>query len=120
MDGQHVLGVDGAALVDGLADDVHDAAESLATDGNLDRLAGVPHLLSSHEALGGVHSDGTDGVLSQVLRDLENETDLVVLDLKSGQNWGQVAGRELDVDDGTDNLGGGGGRGVNTRKEKLP
>ena len=53
---------------------------------------------------GTVHGNGTDGVLTQVLGDLENKTATgVVLDLKGVENSGQVLLLELDVDDGTDN-----------------
>mmetsp|Transcript_2155 Transcript_2155/g.4907 ORF Transcript_2155/g.4907 Transcript_2155/m.4907 type:complete len:511 (-) Transcript_2155:15-1547(-) len=105
MDGQDVLGVDRSALVDGLSDDVHDTSQGLATDRDLDRLSRVPHLLASHESLGGIHGNGTDGVLSQMLRHLKNETDLVVLDLQGSQDRRQVAAGELNIDDGTNDLG---------------
>ena len=41
VDGQVLLGVDRAGLVDRLADDVEDAAEALGADRHRDRAAGV-------------------------------------------------------------------------------
>src|SRR5437762_2962184 len=43
MDRVRLLGVDGGPLVDGLADDVEDAAERFFADRNRDRRAGVQH-----------------------------------------------------------------------------
>ena len=65
--------LDGAGLVDRLADDVHDAPERLVADRHGDRLAGVGHVLAAHEAFGGVHGDGAHGVLAEMLGDLEHE-----------------------------------------------
>ena len=103
MDGQEALGVDGATLVDGLADDIDDSAEGAGTDGNLNGIASVDDGLATHETLSGVESDGSDVVATQVLGDLEHESVLDTLDFKSVENWGQGALR-LHVDDGTNNL----------------
>jgi hypothetical protein len=70
VDGAALLRPHRAGLVYRLADDVHDAAERLLAHRNRDRLAGVGDLLVADEALGGVHGDGADRVLAEMLGDL--------------------------------------------------
>ena len=74
VDGSVVLGLDGTSLIDGLTNDVDDSAKSGGTDGDSDGSSGVVDNLASDESLGGVHSDGSDGVLSQMLGNFENES----------------------------------------------
>ena len=69
-----------------------------------DGRAGVEHLLPAREPLRGLHGDGADRVLAQVLRNLEHEADLVALHFQSGQNGGQLAALELHVHHGADDL----------------
>ena len=96
--------VDGTALVDGVANDVHDAAQSLAADGHTDGVAGVSDLLATDETLGGLHSDGTDGLLTHVGGDLKDEAlSGQGLALQSVKDLGELA-IELDVDNGTNDL----------------
>ncbi len=112
VDEQRRLGVDrgelgradGAALVNGLTDDVHDAAERFRADRHLDLGAGVGHFGAAHQTLGGVHGDGADHILAKVLRDLENEALVAVAGLERGENLRQF-GVELNVDNGADHLG---------------
>ena len=113
MDGQEALGVDGATLVDGLADDIDDSAEGAGTDGNLNGIASVDDGLATHETLSGVQSDGAHVVATQVLGDFENETVLGTLDLESIENGWKFT-FELDVDDGTNDLGNFSGGGAET------
>jgi hypothetical protein len=101
MDGGGLLGVDGATLVDGLTDNVDDTAQALGADGDGDGGTSVLNGLATDQTLSSVHGNGTDGVLSQVLGDLENQTTVQVLDLKSVQDGGELALVELDIDDGT-------------------
>lgn len=94
--------LDGATLVNGLANDVHDTAEGSLSDGDHDGSASVDDLGTTDETLGTVHGNGTDRVLSKVRSDLEDETATVeVLDLERVQDGGERVGIELDVDDGT-------------------
>jgi len=93
---------DGTTLVNGLANDVHDATESSLSDGNHDRVASVDDLGAANETLSTVHGNGADCVLAQMGRDLENETTTgEVLDLEGVEDGGKVVGFELHVDDGT-------------------
>lgn len=103
MNWKDVLGVDWSALVYRLTNDVHDASEGLATNRDLNGLASVPHLLASRQTFGGIHSNGTDGVLSKMLSNLKNQTDLIVFHLKGGQDGWQST-LELNIHDSTNNL----------------
>lgn len=93
VDGGSHVALDGALLVDGLTDDVQDAAEGAGADGDHDGSAGVLHLLASDETLGGLHTDGTDGVLTKVLSDLEHQAGSAGSDghLKGVQDGGKGA-----------------------------
>ena len=123
MDRAVFRGLDRTGLVDRLADDIHDAAQHARAHRGLDRGAGVGHGLAARQALGRVHRDGADHVLTQVLGDFQNQGEglarllVDVLGVQGVQDRRQVA-VELNVDDGADDLGdaacGGGvdGRGV--------
>ena len=104
MDWQELVGLDGASLIDWLADDVDDPAEGLWSDWHHNWVASVSNLLASDESLSGVQSDGTHVVSTKMLGDLEDESVLGTLDLESIEDWWEVA-FELDIDDGTDDLG---------------
>ena len=103
MNGSEFLGVDGAALVDGLTNNINDSSKSLWADGDHDGVTRVGNFLTSDEALRGVESDGAHVVSAQVLRHLQDETVLGALNFESVQNRRQSA-LKLHVDDGTNNL----------------
>ena len=117
VDGAARLGIDRTGLVHRVADDVDDAAETFVADRHRDRRAGVGALLAAHEPLGGVHRDGADRALAEMLRDLEHQALAAVRGLERIQDRRQVI-LELHVDDGADDLGdlsdcvGRGGHGV--------
>lgn len=86
VDGQKLVGLDGATLVDGVTSDVDDTTEGARTDGNGDGCAGVGSLGATDETLGTcarleastskshdilqpltVHGDAADNILTQVL-----------------------------------------------------
>ena len=109
MDRPALLGLHLAALVDGLAEQVEDAAEGLLPDGDGDRPAGVAHLGATREAVGGVHRHRPDAFVAEVLLHLEHQRVglLPVLlvgvaldvDLEGVVDLGQVVGeRDLDHD----------------------
>ena len=108
--GRHVA-ADRAALVDRLADDVHDAAERLRTDGNADLRSGRLDRLAAGQAVGRVHRDGADDVLAEVLGDLEDEAVAAIVGLERREDRRKLA-FERDVDDGADDLA--------TRPTRLP
>jgi hypothetical protein len=109
--------LDRATLINGLANNVHNTAESSSSDGNLDGSTSVDDLLATNETLCTVHGNGTDSVLTQVGGDLENETATgEVLDLQGIQDRGQALTVKLNIDDGTnDGLDGARGGGCLSR-----
>ena len=109
MNRRVLLGVDRARFVHRLADDVQDAAERFRADRHLNRRAGVRHFDAADQAFGRVHRDGAHDRLTEVLRDLEHEVvllagDVRIRDRERVQNLGQLARRELDVHDRSDDL----------------
>jgi hypothetical protein len=94
----------GAALVDGLADHVHDAPQSHRADGHADLAARIHHRLAAGEAVGRVHRDSANRVLAEMLGDLEHEAVAVIVGFERREDLGQVA-VERHVDDGADHLG---------------
>ena len=103
------VGLDGAELVDRLADHVHDAAEYVLADRHHDGRARVLHRGTAAEAVGGVHGDGADRVLTEVLGDLEDQVVFGIADEAVRQSerrvdGGELAGGELHVDDGAHDL----------------
>ena len=103
MDGSVLVSLDGATLVDRLANDVDDAAESLGADGHQNGVAGVDDGLATDETFSGVEGNGSDVVAAEMLGDFEHESVLGSLHFEGVQNWGQGA-LELHVHDGTDHL----------------
>ena len=103
MDRGELVTLDGATLVDGFTNDVHDTPEGGLADGDHDGSTRVNDLGTTYETLGTIHSNGSDRVFTQVGSDLENETTAMeVLDLKGVEDGGEVVGVELHIDDGTD------------------
>ena len=103
MDRQEFGGADGTTFVDGLANNINNAAEGLLTDGHHNGSTNVHNGLSADKTFSRVQSDGADVVATQMLSDLEHESVLGALDLKRIENGGKCA-LELNVDDGTNNL----------------
>merc|ERR1719423_488704 len=100
VDGLSLVSGNGTPLINGLTNDVDDSAKSLRSDRDHDGVASVIDDLASDQTLGTVHGDGSDGVLSQMLGDLQDELGLTVLDLEGIENlWESFI--ELDVNDGT-------------------
>ena len=104
VDRAQAVRLDRAGFIDRLADDVDDAAERAFTDGNADRRTGVGHFLAADQTFGGVHRDGADGRLTEMLGDFEHQAVAAVLGLERVENGREVA-FELHVDDGADDLG---------------
>lgn len=104
MDGKELVGVDGSLLVNGLTDDIDNSTESLGADGHLNGAASVNDALASDEALSGVEGNGSHVVATEMLSNLKNESLTGILDLKGVENRRKVA-LELDIDDGTNDLG---------------
>ena len=107
VDGELGLLADGATLVDGFTEDVEDAAEGFATDGDGNLTTSGDDLGLELEEIGGLHGNAATGVGVQVLDDFEGEgftTAEVIGDVEGGEDGGNTF-VEVDVDDGTDDLG---------------
>ena len=63
----------------------------------------VDDALSPDQPISGVHSDGPQGILSQMLGHLQNQPHIVVLHLQGCHDRGQLA-IEVHVHDGTNDL----------------
>ncbi len=102
VDGPPRLGFHRPLLVDGLAQDVHDAAQGGGADRDLDGRAGARGNQTTPHTVGGTHGDGAHDAVAELLLYLERQTDLIdfqgVVDLRH-----LVAG-ELYVHHGTDDL----------------
>jgi hypothetical protein len=90
--------------------------KGLGADGDGDGGTGVDDGLATDKTLGTVHGNAADGVLTEVLGDLEDEAAtlrlglaLGKLDVEGVEDGGEVIRLEVDVDDGTnDGLDGAG------------
>ena len=102
----HLL-ADVATLIDGITKNVEDATEGLAANGDGNLAASGDDLGLELEEIGGLHSNAAAGVGIQVLDDLEGEglvTAEVLGDIEGGEDGGDTLG-EVNIDDGSDNLG---------------
>lgn len=117
--------LDGATLVNGLTNNVHDTTakpsvwspsvckafylpEGRRTDGDLDGSTSVKNLLASDKTIGTVHGNASDSVLTQVLSNLKNKSatlgsglTLTKLNVEGVKDRGEVVRVEVDVNDGT-------------------
>ena len=102
VDRQVRLGVDRALAVDRVAEHVEDAAERRLADRHRDRARRCRRTVdAAREAVGRGHGHGAHPVVAEVLLDLADERILALaLDLDGVVDGRQLAGRELDVDDG--------------------
>jgi len=101
VDGSEDVSFDGTSFIDSFTNDVDNSAEAALTDGDLDGGTGVDNFLTSGQSFGGVHSNGSDGVLTQVLGDFEDQSVFSAWDFEGVEDRGS-AFVELDIDDGTD------------------
>src|SRR6185437_2141967 len=100
--GGHVA-ADRAALVDRLADHVHDPAERLRADWHADFGAGRANFLTPGEAIRGIHRDRPNNVLAEVLGDLQHEAVAAIVGLERREDRRKLA-LEGDVNHGADHL----------------
>merc|ERR1739844_670593 len=101
VDGLALGGLDGTPLVNRVTDHVDDPSQSLGPDRVHDGVSSVVDNLATDETLGTVHGNGSDGVLSQVLGNLQDKLGCPVLDLQSVEDLGETI-FELDVNNGSD------------------
>ena len=124
VDGLTLGGVNGTPLIDWLTNNIDDSSKGFGSNWDHDGVAGVVDNLATDETLGTVHGNGSDGVLSEVLGNLQNELGASVLHLKGVKNLGEAIFK-LDIHHGTDNgdnlaLGEGSGGGSRAQGEFSP
>jgi len=94
---------DRAAFVDRLTDHVHDPAQRFRSHRHHDLRTGVGHFLTAGQAFGRIHGDRANGVLAEMLRNLENQPVAVIVGFQSRENCRDLAIKG-DVDDSADDL----------------
>src|SRR5690606_19171396 len=104
VDGSGPFGLDRAALVNRLADDVHDTAEGFRTDRHADRIARIDHFLTANQTFGRIHGNRPDGVLAKMLRHFQHQPLAIVVAMQSVQDIGEFLFK-LYVHDGAQHLG---------------
>ena len=80
VNGGGVRRIDGAQLVDGLADDIHDSAENVGAYRNRDGAPGVLDGQAAGESIRSVHRDTADRVFTEVHRNLNDQVVFLVAD----------------------------------------
>ena len=104
-----LFGVDRAAAVDRLAEQVEHAAERLLADRHRHRAAGVDALQAADQAVGAAEGDAADAAAAEVLLHFAGEVDLHALvlgvDLHGVVDRRQLVFGELDVERRADDLG---------------
>ena len=118
MDRAQRIALDGARLINGLADHIDDAPERRLADRHGNRGAGIGHLLAAHEPFGNVHRNAAHRGSAEVLRDFENKAVAAIRRFECVQDFRQML-LELDVDDGADDLRDPPGRPVAHRRRRA-
>merc|ERR1719183_3347915 len=103
MDGEVVLGLNWALLIDGLSNHVHDSAESSWANWHGNGVASFSDFLSSDKTLSRVQSDSSHIVASQMLGDFQNQFILDPLHFECVENFWQIA-FELNINHSTNDL----------------
>ena len=92
--------------VERLADHVPHVTERSVADRHLDAVTEVAHGGAALQTVGGLQADGAAAAFADLLRDLGGDGDLLALELdvhlEREVDLRQRVGRELDVDDGTE------------------
>ena len=95
--------------VENVTRDVENLALGDVAHGNRNRCSRVAHFLAAHEAVGGLQSDGTNHVVTEVLGNLERQLGRFLADNDVGLQgvvdaWNRVV-RELNVNNRTRHAG---------------
>ena len=82
VDRRRHIRTDGAALVNGFANDIHDPAKRLGANRHRNLSACGNHFAAAGEAFGRIHRDGAHSVFAKMLSNFENQRLLAILGLK--------------------------------------
>ena len=104
MDGPAFLGDGVGLVVDGLAQQVEDAAQALVAHRHGDGAAGIHRFQAAHHAVGGVHGDAARHVVADVLRHFRGDLLVPVLNFNGVEQLGQLPVLKPDVQHGADDL----------------
>ena len=109
VDGSRGGGGHRTLLVNGLAEDVEDAAKGGFTYGHRDRSTGVHSFHAAHQAVGAAHGNGADTMVAQKLLHFSSQANgltsgILGFNPKGVVDPGQLAGRKFNVQHGADDL----------------
>ena len=104
MDGAQRIALDRSGFIDRVANHVDDAAQQSRTDRHGNRRAGIGDFLSAHQTFRGVHRDGANCRLAEMLSNLEHQPVALVFGFQRVEDRRQMI-FELHVDNGADDLG---------------
>lgn len=104
MDGVFLFSDDGSSFVDRVANNIHNPSQSFRANGDADGCASVDDILASDQTLSGIHSDGSDPGISEMLGNFEHQPVFDSFDLE-GVEDGRDVSLELDIYDCADDLG---------------
>lgn len=104
MNGIMGFGVNGTSFIDRFSNDIHNSSKSFGSDGDHNWATSVSDCLSSDKSVSGIKSNGSDSGVSKMLGNFENKSIGGSFDFQSIKNGGKSI-FELDIDDGSNNLG---------------
>ena len=88
VDRHALFALDGAGMIDGVAEHVHDAAQGLLADRHRDRRTGVFHFQPAAQSVGRSHGNSPHHAVAELLLDLQRQVGLChrqcVIDLRHG------------------------------------
>src|SRR5262245_34797980 len=98
MYGVSMFSLDGAELVNGLSDDVQNAAQGGRADRDSDRTIGVYRLHPADQPFSGFHCDATATTFPQMLLDFDRDSDwLRNIEAVADNPQSLINGRELNL-----------------------
>ena len=103
MDGGAALGYHRAAIVDRVADHIDDTPQGFGSHRHHDWRAGIGDFLAANKTFGGVHGDGANRRLAEMLGHFEDQQAVAQIAVKGIENGGKIAFK-LHIDDSADNL----------------
>ena len=91
-------------IVDGLTQQVKNAAQALIAHGHGDGAAGIHGVQPAHHTVGGVHGNAAGHVIADMLRHFGHDLAVAALDFDGVEQLGQLTVLKTDVQHRADNL----------------
>src|SRR5262249_25360787 len=102
MDRPVFSGIDGASVIDWLAEQIEDATERFLAHGDRQGLAGIDYFAAPDQSIGGAQGYTADAIAAQVLLNFAREPDVHALvlriDLASVVDLGKVTFLKLRIE----------------------